>query len=169
MKPIDVFYQGEGIGEIEYLEIESDATFAALKACVCRKHGLGHDTLIFLEDGEDPADEAVLVRERARAAGIKVHLHRCRHVNVAVTFNGQTVEHPFAPGTTVAHVKRWAAERRFGMTAEEAGEHVLQITGTQDRPPPGTHIGTLVICPACQISFDLVADERINGAVGAEV
>ena len=53
------------------------------------------------------------------------------------------------------------------MTEEEAGEHVLQIAGTQDRPPPGAHIGTLTSCPACRVHFDLVPDERINGAPGA--
>ena len=55
------------------------------------------------------------------------------------------------------------------MTEEEAGEHVLQIVGTQDRPPPGAHIGTLTSCPTCRVHFDLVPDERINGAPAASM
>jgi hypothetical protein len=82
---------------------------------------------------------------------------------MAVTFNGETVHHHFGPGTTVARVKTWAAERKFGMTPQEAGEHVLQISGTKDRPDPGTHLGTIASCPACKIAFDLVPNERVNG------
>jgi hypothetical protein len=49
------------------------------------------------------------------------------------------------------------------MTPQEAGEHVLQITGTKDRPDPGTHLGTLAACPDCRLAFDLVPNERVNG------
>ena len=65
----------------------------------------------------------------------------------------------------MARVKRWAAERKFGMSDEEAGEHVLQIAGTHERPAPGTHIGTLANRQSCTLAFDLVADERVNGAI----
>ena len=93
-----------------------------------------------------------------------MHVHRCRHVEVTVSFNGETVRHHFGPGSTVARVKHWAAVHKFKMTEAEAGEHVLQITGTHDRPAPGTHLGSLVSCPKCAIAFDLVPDQRINGA-----
>jgi hypothetical protein len=55
------------------------------------------------------------------------------------------------------------------MTPEEASEHVLQILGTQDRPSPGTHLGALTKCPHCRLAFDLVPDQRVNGASGDEV
>src|SRR5262249_23601443 len=85
---------------------------------------------------------------------------RCPHfficpaapVEVAVSFNGETVHDRFGPGTTVARVKTWAAERKFGMTPQEAGEHVLQVAGTKDRPHPGTHLGSIAACPACRLS-----------------
>ena len=47
---------------------------------------------------------------------------------------------------------------------EESGEHVLQIAGTHERPAPGTHIGVLANRKTCGLAFDLVADERVNGA-----
>lgn len=162
MDKIEVFYQGEGIGEIQHFEADSGDTFSAIKAKLCAKHGLASDTVLFLEDAPEPIDEKGLVREQARPAGIKLHLHRCRSVKVSVTFNGKTVEEAFAPSTTVARVKIWAA-RQFGMSEEEAGEHVLQIVGTHDRPRPGTHIGSLVVCSTCRVAFALIPDERING------
>ena len=85
-----------------------------------------------------------------------------------MTFNGETVHDRFAPGTTIARVKRWAAEKEFGMSREEASEHVLQLSGSQERPAPGTHLGALVTCKVCKLSFDLVPDERVNGHPGPE-
>lgn len=164
MKTIDLFYQGEGVGEIEHLEIDPDTTFADLKARLVEKHGGAPDALLFVEDEDGPVDDRQTVKERAGGKGLKLHLNRCRYVAVSVTYNGETIERKFAPAVTVARVKRWAAERKFGMTEEEAGEHVLQIAGTHERPAPGTHIGALVQRRSCALAFDLVADERVNGA-----
>jgi hypothetical protein len=163
MEVIDIFYQGEGIREIEHAEAGAEQKFSDIKANLIQKHGLAGEFLIFLEDSDEPVDETHLAREHAGSAGIKAHLHRCRHIEVAVTFNGETVHHRFGPGATVARVKRWAAEHKFGMTPEEASEHVLQIAGTQDRPAPGTHLGALTACPHCRLAFDLVPDQRVNG------
>lgn len=163
MTSIDIFYQGEGLRDIAHFEARPDLTFAGLKRAIVDKHNLPPETLIFLEDGEDPVDEAQLVTHHVGRAGVKVHVHRCRHIAVAVTFNGETVRQPFAPAITVAHVKKWAAEKKFDMTPAEAGEHVLQISGTTDRPDLGTHLGTIVAHPNCSIAFDLVPNERVNG------
>jgi hypothetical protein len=167
MSRIDIFYQREGSAEIEHFEIEPTATFAALKGHLREKHGLPDEILIFIEDGDEPFEDDEPVGKYERPEGTKVHVHRCRHVHVNVTFNNETVDHKFAPSATIARVKRWAAETRFGMSPEDAGEHVLQIKGTKDRPNPGTHIGALVKSPECRIAFDLVPDERIHGASGA--
>jgi len=167
METIDIFYQGHGLREIEHIEIEPDRTVAVVKDILIKKHGWAPDTLIYLEDVETPLEEQLVIIELCGTAGANLHLHRCRHVEVAVSFGGETVHHRLAPSATVARVKTWAAVTKFGMTEEEAGEHVLQIAGTQDRPPPGAHIGTLTACPACRVHFDLVPDERINGAPAA--
>ena len=164
MKSIDLFCQGEGVGEIVHIELALDATFAVLKSRLTEKYRIPDDALLFIEDEDDPIDESVLVKDRATAMGLKVHIHRCRHVKVTVMFNGKTVECHFPPSATVARVKRWAAEKEFGMSEEEAGEHVLQIAGTHERPAPGTHIGALTNDKADSLSFDLVPDERVNGA-----
>jgi len=164
MKTIDLFYQGEDVAEIEHLEIDLDSTFADIKARLVEKHGGAPDALLFLEDEDEPLNDADRVKDRAGGKGLKVHLNRFRQIAVSVNYNGEIVARKFAPSATVARVKRWAAVRKFGMTDEEAGEHVLQVAGTHERPTPGTHIGTLAKCKTCELAFDLVADERVNGA-----
>jgi hypothetical protein len=166
MANIDIYYQGEGLRGIQHLEVHPDSSLGEVKVMLIEKHGLPADILIFLEDAEDPADEASAIHAHKGKAGVKLHVHRSRKIEVTVTYNGRTVEHHFGPGTTIAHVKRWAAEREFGMSAEDAGEHLLQIVGTQDRPALGVHLGALVETPTCRIAFDLVPDQRVNGSQG---
>ncbi len=164
MNAIDVFYQIEGERDIQHVEVGPEHTFGALRALLVERHGIVEEALIFLEDSEEPIEEAILIREHAGHAGVKAHVHRCRHVEVSVTFNNETVQHRFSPATTVARVKHWAAVTKFKMTEAEASEHVLQIVGTHDRPTPGTHLGALAKCPHCRVAFSLVPDQRVNGA-----
>jgi hypothetical protein len=163
MESIDVFYQGEGLTEIEHIEFPKDEAFAALKIHLAKKHGWSEDIFIFMEDEDEPVDEKKHVHHCAGPAGVKVHVHRCHKVEVKVTFNGETEPHKFSPSATVNRVKRWAAEKKFGMSPEEAGEHVLQLTGSDVRPDPNTHIGTLVTTHRCEVNFDLVPNERNQG------
>lgn len=163
MKSIQVFYQGEGIDGIQHLEIAPGSSFADLRAAILAKHAAHSDSLLFIEDGEEPVEAAAPLGDQAGKNGLKVHLHRCRKVEALVTFNGRTVSRQFSPSATVAGVKKWAAEKEFGMTPEEAGEHVLQLAGTQERPAPGTHLGGLTSRPGCKVAFDLVPNERVNG------
>ena len=163
MNSVDLFCQGEGVGEMVHIEFALDSSFADLKAHLTEKFQISDDVLLFIEDKDEPIDESVLVKDYATATGLKIHIHRCRHIKVMVMYIGKTVECHFPPGTTVSRVKRWAAEKEFGMTEDEAGEHVLQVAGTYNRPAPGTHIGVLTNDKADSVSFDLLPDERVNG------
>lgn len=165
---INVFYQAEGLSEIAHLEVEHDTPLSKVKELIAKTLGLEGDPALFLEDSDEPLVAETAIGEISDPRGVKLHVHRCRQVKVSVTFNGKTVNRQFAPAATVARVKTWAAVKQFGMTVDEAGEHVLQVTGTHDRPAPNTHIGTLVTHPRCEIAFNLVPDERVNGAAGEE-
>jgi hypothetical protein len=163
MQTIPVFYQAESLGRIEHLPFPVESSLADLLEALRAKHGISDTALLFLEDAEEPADLKRLLRDLASAQGLKVHLHRCHRIEVSVTFNG-TKEHSFSPGASVARVKRWAVEKAFPMSPEDAGEHVLQIAGTTERPSLSTHLGSLTACPGCRVRFDLVPHERVNGA-----
>lgn len=163
MKYIDIFYQSEDFAEPRHLEYDCDATISKLRQHLCEKHALDTSMLLYLEDADDPLLDSDPIKDCCTGDILKIHLHRCRHIQVHVTYNGEAVSRKFRPGATVARVKRWAAERKFSMSEDVAGEHMLQISGTHDRPSPGTHIGSLTGCGECEVSFDLVPDERVNG------
>ncbi len=163
-KNIDIFYQGEGVSTIEHVELDEKLTFAKLKQQLKTKHGFCNETLLFLEDADGPVDEATHINDHAIKSVLKVHFSRRRKVTVKVSFNGETVERRFAPSATLTRIKRWATKRKFHMSEEDASEHVLQIEGNHTRPPVNTHVGCLVTGPHARVCFDLVPDERVNGA-----
>jgi hypothetical protein len=162
MQTIQVFYQAEGLAHVEHANFSPDTTLADVLAAIRSKCSTDAAALLFLEDADEPIELGKLLRDVAGPNGLKVHLHRCRRIEVSVTFNG-TKERVFAPAITVARVKRWATDA-FHMSPEDAGEHVLQLAGTTERPSPGTHLGTLAAHPHCRVRFDLVPNERVNGA-----
>jgi len=163
MNVIDVFVQGEDIEDIKHIRIEADKTVAELKAAVSglRCSPVEGDTLIYIEDAEEPLVEDACI-PHAKEGCLRVHVHRCHRIHVLVNYAGDTVDRDFGPGITIASIKRWAV-RELELPKEDAGEHVLQISGTQTRPDSDTHVGSLVTCPECGITFDLVANERVNG------
>ncbi|RUX23022.1 hypothetical protein EOA27_01785 [Mesorhizobium sp. M2A.F.Ca.ET.037.01.1.1] len=159
-----IFYQAEGLREIGHIDVEPGTTVRKFKELLADILKLDGEILVFVEDEDTPLGIETVITEIKSPHGLKLHLHRCHDIEVSVTFNRKTVQHTFKPGTTVAKVKKWAAIKQFHMTPDEAGEHLLQISGTHDRPAPNTHLGTLVTQPHCQVKFDLVPDERVNGA-----
>ncbi len=166
MSKINVFLQGEGIKDIVRLQLEPRSTALDVKHA-CNSHlgvQVDGETVLFLEDQENPLEDAATLESLAGKHGVRLHVHRCRHVAVRVTYSCRTVEDAFGPGATIGTVKRLAA-KELGITKEDAAELILQIAGTQEQPDVDAHIGTLATCPVCAVAFDLVPSRRIQGAV----
>ena len=162
MKPINIFCQVEGIHAQQHLEALPDESLASLKARIVEKHQLVGVLVLLLEDSDDHVDEAIIIAEIVSDKGAKLHVHRCKHTAVTVSFGARTLERSFGSGATIARIKHWATDE-LGMSKDDATEHVLQIKGTHNRPTASTHVGALVTHPNCNIAFDLVPDERVNG------
>lgn len=165
MSKINVFLQGEGIKDVVRLEFEPHRTALDVKRACSTQLGVQMDgeTAVFLEDQDEPLDDAATLESLAGKHGVRLHFHRCRRIAVKATYSSRTVEHVFGPGVTVGAVKRWAT-KELGIHKEDAAELVLQIAGTQEQPDVDVHIGTLAACPGCAIAFDLVPNPRIQGA-----
>jgi hypothetical protein len=167
---VDIFIQGEGLSDIVVAASEPHHTIAAVLLGVTTIP-TGDGLLLFLEDQASPISFDSIVEEllplTAGAAEIicplRIHLSRCRHVDVSVRFNGEVVARHFPPSATIARVHHWAARRAFGMTARDAAEHVLQIQGSTKRPDRDVHIGALTGGSGCCVAFDLVPRKRVEG------
>jgi len=161
---VTIFYQGEDLAAADLLEVERETTLASVRDILIAKHALSPEVLLFVEDTDGPVDGARLVCEIESASGTKIHAHRCRAIDVSVSYNGVTVTHRYAPGTTIARIARRTAIDDFHLSDEDAAEHVLQVKGNTVQPAPGTHVGALVRHPVCTIAFDLVPKVRVQGA-----
>lgn len=171
MKAIDVFVQGGEFAEI--LVGQATPTHSIAEVLAGFEH-IAKDReglLIFVEDAHAPLDPDTIVEELLPLCGddetvlvpLKLHVTRCRHVEVTVRFNGETAKRRFQPGATIGRVHHWAARRAFGLSPRDAAEHVLQIQGTQKRPDRDVHIGALADGKVCAVAFDLVPRKQVEG------
>jgi len=163
-----VYVQSEHFSDIKLVEIDDHATLADLKGAALALLPPGTDVAnlsISVEDDDGDEDEATgsrHIKDLNHGQGVRVHLHRCKQVEVSVRFAGRTEQHHFRPATTIGRIRKWAGHQ-FGMKPSDIAEHVLQLAGSDVQPDMDTHVGALVQHPHCVIVFDLVPAHRING------
>ena len=158
MQEIDLFIKRGGTSEVEHRRLDAKTTIAELKKLLDEDE----DILFFDEDADEPLDHSQQLGCDGKH-GRFIHRNRCKHVAVTVNYAGRQVDRRFGPGTTLARIQKWA-ERELGVCEVDGVELGLQVTGTEDKPDLSSHVGSLVHCPDCEIEFDLVPTDRINGA-----
>lgn len=163
-KKTNILLQGEAIPDIAFLTLdERPSVQDVLGAAAKLRSGAGDgDYLVFLEGEDEPLDTHGHLPKGKDGEPLRLQVHRCVKIAVAVTFNGVTKTEDFAPGRTVESVKK-AMARAHGLDPRDAAEHVLQLAGSNDRPDADTHIGALVGHGACALAFDLVPLKRVEG------
>ena len=168
MTDIELFLQGETIREISLIRVPANGTIGDILRAA-RENGFalaGDDQTIIVQ--KENAEEVLALDLPLETAGIthrsRLHLHRCRFLEVTVHFNGRHIQQQFPPSTTIEQVKRWAVGKEgFQLHELDATEHVLQICSSQQRPDEDIHIGTLVQFPQRSLCFDFVPKQRVEG------
>lgn len=158
---IEIYVHTDGHHDPKLVKIQDDATVEdLLKSIAPEGH---HEFHLVIEDEEDAKEH----HHRLCDCGIRhrqhVHCHRCRHVQVTVSFNGVDHDHQFTPAATIARVLEWAL-KKFKLTGQDAARKVLRIT---DRPndtlPMEAHIGSYAKAPNCGVHLSLTDDKNVNG------
>jgi hypothetical protein len=168
MQDIEIFVQGEGRPTISLIRVNADASTEELVVAAVAQGAYdaanGHECLVSLEEADEPLTPGMSLTTAGIRHRSRVHLHRCRKIDVTVSFNGVNKSRAFSPAATIARVTKWAVGKRgFDLDEVDAAEHVLQVTGTSIRPDEDAHLGTLVTAPSCVASFDLVPKQRVEG------
>lgn len=167
MANVELFVQGEGDG-VELVRVSDDGR---VRDIVAAAHSRG---LLDANDGESPIvmiedeDKELDLDASLSAAGIghrgRVHVHRCRRVEVTVDYNGRSINEDFPPSTTIRRVTKWAlGEGGFDLRGVDATDHALRISNSTERPDEDTHLGNLVQVPGCSVGFDLAPKSRVEG------
>ncbi|QQE77289.1 hypothetical protein [Alicyclobacillus sp. SO9] len=162
-----LFVQGEGINEIEVVEVEADVT---VEEVIQKAHSLG---LPFSETGQEIwvgfEDEVAALEHGTQLSNgdlddRRIHCHRCHEVKVSVWYNNLKTEEGFSPATTVKRVFEWATgPDGFNFSPEDAAESILQVMGGSEQPASNVHIGSLVEFPNCELQFEIVHRDRPQG------
>ena len=91
----------------------------------------------------------------------RLHVCRCKQVEVTVIFNGAPKSHHFLPGTTLRKVTHWAREQ---FTVDKKEKLVLRADNTESEPlDADSHVGSYVPHHHCKVTFYLTPTHKING------
>lgn len=166
MAEIEIFLQGEGIADITLVRVSAAGTvrdiITAGQAVGLRVDG--GQLLVFAEDADEPLQQNQSLQDAGIGQRSRVHVHRCRKIEVSVNFNAGLKTRSFPPSATMERVKRWATgPQGFELSHIDATEHVLQRCNTATRPDEDIHLGSLVQAGTCAVCFDLVPKLRVEG------
>ena len=162
---IEVFLQGSGIARFTLVKVPGQGKVRDLIEAAKEK-GLkvedGQTPMVWVENQEEPLNLDMSLE----AAGIQPHsrvqIHTCPRIHVTVNFQSRSEQHPFSPSTILRAVKQWAA-KKFDLSDLDAGEYALELVGSKDRPAEDTQLGSLVQSGQCQIGFNLIPKQRVEG------
>lgn len=169
MDGLQLFVQSEGAREIRVVELPATATVRELVELahadgVARPDHVDGHAAVYVEGRDTPLPLDATLAAAGLGNDSSVHVSRCTTVRVSVHYNGGEVARAFGPGEPMHRVKAWAVgDQGFKLTAVDAAEHVLQLSGTTDRPDDDVHIGALVGATGCTVAFDLVPKVRVEG------
>ena len=160
---ITVFIAVQGYDRLLEVELPDDASIEIVHAAV-KKAGIEieENFILFHDEDDEPLDWKDHKRPGHIRPAAKLHLSRCRKIEVTIHYLDQTESNRFAPGARVRRVKAWAV-KHFKLAERDAAEHVLQLCNSTDRPPTDTPLHKLVERGHCELCFDLVPDIRVEG------
>jgi len=161
---IEIYLHGAGTTEEKIIHVPEDATVRDVLEAA-RKAGVSvdADTFLIVEDADDELPSDARLRDHGVKHKHHLHCHRCRKVEVSVTFNGQVKSRKFAPGRKVKRVLKWAVEA-FNLTGVDAENKELRLGGADGKILQSQqHIGSFVSAPKCSLDLYLTAIVEVQG------
>lgn len=142
--------------------LADNETVGSLIKRLCKEGHLGdfkpEEWSICIEDGDEELGYDCCLEHGKHK---RIHICRCKKVEVGGIYNGVTNTHPFPPGTTLRKVIEWAREK-FGVDKKE--KLVLRLGSAETEPlDPDSHVGSYVSHPRCEVTFYLTPKIKIEG------
>jgi UPF0288 family protein (methanogenesis marker protein 3) len=161
---IEIYLHGSGTTEEKVIKVPEDATVRDVLD-EAKKAGLDvdSDTILLVEDVDDEMPGAARLCDHGVKNKHHLHCHRCRKIEVAVTFNGKVKSRKFAPSQKVKRVLKWAVDafELHGVDAENKELRVGGVSGTILQSQQ--HIGSFAHAPHCHLDLYLTAIVEVQG------
>jgi hypothetical protein len=161
---IEIFVEGEGLIGVEAIRVPTGSAGREIVVAIAARGGFPvEDGLLFVEDCDEPLDLLVILTKEA--SGKVHHVHRARHIEVSVFYQGGHLTHQFSPSTRVQRVLDWAVgPNGFKIDSAVAPEMELSLHESTAALPKDAHIGRYIHHPDHRIVFDLIRGVVPNGA-----
>lgn len=162
---VDIFIEGEGLDDVQMVLLPRAGSRLAIVEFVAGKGGFpAAEAVLFVEDGDEPLDLAVILAEDEHAGRIH-HVHRLRAVDVTVFYGGREIEKSFSPAARIGRVLEWAVGKHgFKIDPAIAPEMELALHGQTEALPKKAHLGRFVRAPHTKLKLDLIRGVIPNGA-----
>jgi hypothetical protein len=162
---MEIYVLGIGIPEVKDRVVEPNHKVSDLLQDVL-KLGFPADALIealvFIDDRDEPVSHSSTLSDAGVREGCRIHVHTCRLIEVSCNYNGQTKKERFSPTARVRRVKD-AFGHQFKIDPHDIGSFTLLVCGSHSDPDENTQIGALTTYPKCELCFDLVKRENVQG------
>ena len=164
MDKIQIYLHGENHRDPKLIEVSENASVQEIISIYNKEFpGSGNETEIelFVEDEHDARQKHLKGEEHGIKKRHHVHCHRCKKVNVSVSYNSETKLFSVAPSTTVKKIEKEAL-KEFKINEADAGDFLLKLEdGTVLQSTE--HIGSFTSYHNCQVSLYLTATKPIQG------
>lgn len=166
-KDKQIYLHGEGLKEAKFIEIGSETKiseivkeFEAITGVASTKEA---SVECYADDADSPLDKSSTAGSMKIDKRSHVHCHRCRKVEVVVTYNGREEKFSFPPQTKAEKVFKKAI-KEFKISDSDASNLVLRLdNGQGEILQDDDHIGSFVSYPACHLSLYLTPKKQVQG------
>jgi len=152
---ISIYLHQENQLKPEIVTVDKNTTYSKLMNELSKNDR--SEIHIFRENEEMAEDKEESVHLEAKS---HIHCHRCKKVQITVTYNGQAVNLTLPPSSTGEKILSKSC-KELGITKDDAtdlhlknGNLVIQFKD---------HIGSYVSFPDCQINLNLLPNNQMQG------
>ncbi|MBL8513933.1 MAG: hypothetical protein JNJ55_08065 [Betaproteobacteria bacterium] len=158
-----IFIQVQGTPRIHEAKVGAAPNQGEIRAAIAALGiVLDGEAYIFVEEAEEHLKGEHHEPAHGVKHGCRIHVSRCKRIRATVHYLDKSETREFAPGARVRAVKSHAVNV-FHMQPKDAGEHVLQLCKSTERPASDTPLHTLTDHHTCAVCFDLVPEKRVEG------
>ena len=166
-KDKQIYLHGEGLKETKFIEIDSETNISEIIKEFEEITGVAStkDAPVecYADDDDNPLDRSSTVGSKKIDKRSHVHCHRCRKVEVAVTYHGREEKFSFPPQTKVEKVFKKAI-KEFKISDSDASNLVLRLgSGQGEILQDDDHIGSFANYPACHLLLYLTPKKQVQG------
>jgi len=166
-KDKQIYVHGEGLKEAKFIEIDSETKMSDIIKEFEAITGVAstNDAPVecYADDDDNPLDRSSTAGSKKIDKRSHVHCHRCRKVEVTVTYNGREEKFSFPPQTKAEKVFKKAI-KEFKISDSDASNLVLRSgSGQGEILQDDDHIGSFVNYPACHLSLYLTPKKQVQG------